>query len=397
MKKLLSLILAVAILTAMCACAEKMRELTQYEAQSLVQNEYAIQTVLAGHANVSENDTVTQNGEVFYRVIDYDADSWEAWESKLRGIYTDSAADEILNGGEVISDGLYAYARHQQRDDDGGEYVYIYTRLESVEILENSPDKASVRAVYQTKRNGEVIAVNERTVELKNTVSGWRISGVVGPELPEPEIRLKTQTVEKSFDVSGLSEYADSVDSVPLILTLDENGALVSAYYPDDVTEYVNILDIWSDSELLLTALHENLYILDINSGEFTPLLPDTAYGFTRQEYESISGENEEVRWCYTNWYYKEKGLFIYLSNKYAAGGEPVLRNGVWIYDFSDGTEYRIELSDGESADGSGFGYLDDVIEFGAYYGDDGDSFDVIYEYDLNTRELRVSPKSPAE
>lgn len=134
---------------------------------------------------------------------------------------------------------------------------------------------------------------------------------------------------------------------------------------------------VLSDKEVLTADYSANqIYRVNIEDNSAQPLLPETEYGFTIEEYDAIAGKWENTTWFDVPVMNQSGSHFAYWSNKFAADGSPVYEPGIWLYDLKTGEQTRIASPDGEVIGVSPVDWIDDThIVFIA-----GDTY---YSYDI--------------
>ena len=414
MKKLVSLILAITVLTALCACAEKMKQITENEARALAMEELWVNDIRNGYnVNLDKDDTVSVGSDRYARVIADKADTWEKWETLLRSVYISETADEILAGDDVVAISLQEYPPATTDEILAGDDVvavdeiFTYAKLGDAHIVigsngfesynvisisevvfsENSSARAVADVTFVSSRNGEQIATTKRKIEFENTADGWRIKSPTKP-LYEPVVMEGSKVMDVSIFIPELDEiFPNQGRKVTLLIGKDGDGKLLSAQGRDLSG---GVICLMSDYEILFYEFYtQQIYLYNINSEECTPLLPDTAFGFTRADYEPLEGKYESLNWCDDLLYdVVDENIIFYKSNKYAVDGVPVLRYAVWFYNIETGEETRIDPPEGEVADGAFIQWYNGALCFETYYGSEDLHYVAQYSYDLATGEL---------
>lgn len=166
MKKLISLILAVGILTALCACAEKLKEITLANAKNLASEEYAISKILEGSHNSLNGEIINENGIDYAPADNSEIASWDDFTNKLKSIYTPATADSIFASNDCLNADGKTYLRYIGSADSKTEYDNI--TFGDVVIDGNS----------NSKKASALMEINSSTVKFnyENSSDGWRIS-----------------------------------------------------------------------------------------------------------------------------------------------------------------------------------------------------------------------------
>ena len=184
MKKLLTVILVLAMLLSLYACAKKedvepdnidtrvKLPVTDEEIDRLIQGNTEIWDYLLVNAPLSNwEDSLERNGLVYYRITDERFDEWSEWEEYVLSVFTREYADKyIFDGSSIISVDGKTYTL------DGGRGKDISNNYEIVTI---SGDNMSVACVVEARfpyifddMEGQY---NTKKYNLKNTDDGWRI------------------------------------------------------------------------------------------------------------------------------------------------------------------------------------------------------------------------------
>lgn len=134
---------------------------------------------------------------------------------------------------------------------------------------------------------------------------------------------------------------------------------------------------VMSDKEVLTADYSANqIYRMNIEDNSAQPLLPETEYGFTIEEYDAIAGKWENTTWFDVPVMNRSGSHFAYWSNKFAADGSPVYEPGIWLYDLKTGEQTRIASPNGEDILVNPVEWIDDThVLFEA-----GDTY---YSYDI--------------
>ncbi|MCD7785347.1 MAG: hypothetical protein LUH18_07220 [Oscillospiraceae bacterium] len=102
-----------------------------------------------------------------------------------------------------------------------------------------------------------------------------------------------------------------------------------------------------NDSLSMFADYSENqIYVYDSDTGTSSPMLSDSAYGFTYEEYETLNGKWDMIVWFDVPTVNDNFTAIAYWSNKYAENGEMSLNPGIWIVDLLSASEYRLELGE---------------------------------------------------
>lgn len=172
MKKLISLILAICTLTAMCACAEKLREISPDEARELANGALMLKAVLdGGSQNVSEAGIVTENGEDYAPAEDPKYAVWSDFEAVVKDVFDDDYACALLSSGECLEMNGSTYLKYNETDSDP---TYSALSFGDVDIDPESNSETAAGTLSLTTPTGEKTLV----IDYVNTPDGWRIKGI---------------------------------------------------------------------------------------------------------------------------------------------------------------------------------------------------------------------------
>ena len=174
MKRFLALILAAAVLAAMCACAEKIRELTPKEAAELLNSDLKITAFLDGGHNISGAELITENGIEYAQADDASLLGWDSFISRLNDTYTKEAADKILASGDCLEKDGMTYIRYLG-PAESGNYSFSVTSFGNVTIDPES-DSQNATAVHELEYGPD--DKESLSVSYENTSDGWRIAGI---------------------------------------------------------------------------------------------------------------------------------------------------------------------------------------------------------------------------
>lgn len=227
--------------------------------------------------------------------------------------------------------------------------------------------------------SGNVIVVEEETgivsgiYKLVNQGDGF----VGGDELQnEDEAIAEYENYELIWDTSGIEEmsikYVNSSDGNRQTLYCENNSYyIIIDSKPVELEQYTHTANygefssstdyyrlngklyhseaVVSDSEYIVcnyeTGKMTQLYLADIESDVLTPLLPDTAFGFSYDEYYALTSKWDTIYWCESFVLSPSKDKIAYWSNKATDGENPVYEGGIWIYDLKTGEEHRLNTS----------------------------------------------------
>lgn len=177
MKKFLALLTAFAILTALCACAEKIRELSPNEARDLATDAISLDAFLKnGSANVLDEELVSENGVDYAPVNSLEYSSWEDFAAAVKEVYSESAAEKILNSADCIELDGRTYLRFSDQDGDPG---FTSVSFGGVTIDGDSDSKNASGTLEIDSSDGSAKMLN---IEFINTSDGWRIDGMTAQE-----------------------------------------------------------------------------------------------------------------------------------------------------------------------------------------------------------------------
>ncbi len=170
MKKLISLILAVTVLSAMCACAEKMNEISQSGARELLNGALKLEMFLSGSYNVGGGEIITESGIEYAPADDIAYSSWSDFEAAVKNVYTEKSADKILASQDCFEKDGMTYIRYI---GSAGDEKPGYSVLSFGEI--SMSEKSDSGNAFGTC---ELVSGDKLTVEIsyENTPDGWRIS-----------------------------------------------------------------------------------------------------------------------------------------------------------------------------------------------------------------------------
>lgn len=144
--------------------------------------------------------------------------------------------------------------------------------------------------------------------------------------------------------------------------------------------------------EKLFVVSPAQIYSVNVDGSNLTGLLPQTAYGFTKDDYLAICGKYDALYWCDGAQFNQDYSKILYASNKYEADGKPALELTIWVFDLNTNTEMRIPINDGETFYNSGYRWIE-YDEFIFKTSKDSDGSIVYYIYNLSDDTLTVADK----
>ncbi len=139
-----------------------------------------------------------------------------------------------------------------------------------------------------------------------------------------------------------------------------------------------------NDNLSIVADYSENqIYVYDSESDTSSPMLSDTAYGYTYEEYETLNGKWDMIVWFDVPTVNNNFTSIAYWSNKYVSGGEMCLEPGIWIVDLLSASEYRLDL--GELSPTVGYiNWIDnETLIFSTYDGE-------FYKLNINNNTLET-------
>lgn len=218
-------------------------------------------------------------------------------------------------------------------------------------------------------------------------------------------------------DISGLRQLNETVyfddgdnyymfdgDSMELLekrmhsISDGERVFETSLYYLSDELVYVSNGWVISGNEFIF-EFHDvgsmsQLYLASSDSEAMTPLLSDTAFGFSFDEYYALSDKWSTIYWCESFKISPSKDKIAYWSNKGTDGVDPIFESGIWIYDLETKEEYRLDIDMQGDISVSCIEWVNDNKVLFSY---DKDGIPVYCVYDLNDRLFPSEFSSPAE
>lgn len=237
---------------------------------------------------------------------------------------------------------------------------------------------------------------------------------VSGDELQnEDEAIAEYENFELIWDTSGIEEisikYVNSSDGNRQTLYCDNNSYyIIIDSKPVELEQYTHTANygefssstdyyrlngklyhseaVVSDSEYIVcdyeTGKMTQLYLADIESDVLTPLLPDTAFGFSYDEYYALTSKWDTIYWCESFVLSPSKDKIAYWSNKATDGENPVYEGGIWIYDLKTKEEYRLDVQKGFEILQTNLRWVsnDDVL----YYYGNNDGYEAYIVQDIN-------------
>lgn len=180
---------------------------------------------------------------------------------------------------------------------------------------------------------------------------------------------------------------------------LYEDGVLIGF---DNETSNLSVLGIVSENEIVVeSGFADQIYRIDLETFEATPLISEEAFGHTYDEYyESVTKKWTWLEWCENpvlngNWNQTDRMMIAYYSNKYCSD-DGVITNeencweyaALWILDIETGEEIRIPVPENTELIGSSIGWLNDkTVQFNVSVDDETD---VCYIYDTVSGEVSI-------
>ncbi|MCD8107981.1 MAG: hypothetical protein LUE20_08495 [Oscillospiraceae bacterium] len=102
-----------------------------------------------------------------------------------------------------------------------------------------------------------------------------------------------------------------------------------------------------NDNLSMFADYSENqIYVYNSDTGTSSPMLSDSAYGFTYEDYETLNGKWDMIVWFDVPTVNDNFTSIAYWSNKYAEDGEMCLEPGIWIVDLLSASEFRLDLGE---------------------------------------------------
>lgn len=357
---------------------------------------------------IGPDDGIIVNGDYYYPVVQEGFTEWRQLEDFMRGLFTDELAESYLSDGRYIEQDGKTFSLMA---GGTGWYVspeYIY----GTEELEDGRLRLDFYREWDRNEVGEYYIVK---LILENTPDGYRIAEVSQDHVTDYDsydwLAPVNRFVQKQFyfnpDFTGRHDAEDAGESVvseiahnvTVTFRYTSDGEFVDAF-TDGRGEQVDEVYALDENRLLVydwdMIAREQIYLLDFETGTTEPVLPDTAFGFSYNDYYDITGKWETIEWVTTPRVSPDGTKILYESNKYAENGRPVYRLGLWIFDIQSGTEERIARPEEADPDHvtADYRWTDDgKVQFSCYSADAEYFLD--YIYDPETKE--TSPVTTAD
>lgn len=166
MKKLFVAVYTCLLLCSFCSCGNTKSNISDDEINALLQGRSHIITVTDYDTlPFYTDDKVTIDGFDYYRVEDEKYDEWNEWTNYVKSIYTDEAADIIINNKKIIDIDGKTYTNDGGKGDSlSKEYTY--------DIVSETEDTVTLLLKNTDNFSDEII---ETEIFLENTSNGWRI------------------------------------------------------------------------------------------------------------------------------------------------------------------------------------------------------------------------------
>ncbi len=303
---------------------------------------------------IGPDDGITVNGDLYYPVDQEGFTEWSQLEDFMRGLFTDELADAYLSDGHYIDHDGKTFSLMA---GGGGWYVspdYIY----GTEELEDGKIRLDFYREWDSDEVGEYYTVK---LILENTPDGYRIAEVSHAHITDYDsydwLAPVNRFVQREFyfnpDFTGRHDAEDAGESivsriahtVTVTFRYTSDGEFVDAF-TDGRGEQVDEIYALDENRLLVydwdLIARDQIYLLNFETGETEPILPDTAFGFSFNDYYDITGKWERIEWVTNPRISPDGTKILYESNKYAEDGKPVYRLGLWVFDIQSGTEERI-------------------------------------------------------
>ncbi len=349
---------------------------------------------------IGPDDGITVNGDLYYPVDQEGFTEWQQLEGFMHGLFTDDLADAYLSDGRYIDHDGKTFSLMA---GGGGWYVspeYVY----GTEELENGRLRLDFYREWDSDEVGEYYTVK---LILEDTPDGYRIAEASNDHITDYDsydwLAPVNRFVQREFyfdpDFSGRHDAEDAGESiisqiahtVNVTFRYTSDGEFVDAF-TDGRGEQVDEIYALDENRLLVydwdLIAREQIYLLNFETGEAEPILPDTAFGFSYNDYYDITGKWETIEWVSTPRISPDGTKILYESNKYAEDGRPVYRLGLWVFDIQSGAEERIARP--EEADPShvtaDYRWTEDGRVTFSCYSADGEYF-LDYIYDPATKE----------
>lgn len=141
--------------------------------------------------------------------------------------------------------------------------------------------------------------------------------------------------------VRNSSSISINNEKITVDLFYDVNDNLLTAR-TDEVN--LGILSTNNDTVILEDYNSNQVYKINIHKKVAEPLLPTTAFGFSYDEYASLSDKYNTIFWFENPTVNKSFTKLAYWSNKSIINGNPYFEGGIWVMDLMSGTEYKLNL-----------------------------------------------------
>ena len=357
---------------------------------------------------IGPEDGVLINGDIYYPVNEEGFTEWRQLEDFMRGLFTDELAEANLSDGHYVERDGKTFSLMA---GGGGWYAspdYIY----GTEELDDGRLRLDFYREWDRNEVGEYYTVK---LILENTPDGYRIAEVSQDSITDYDsydwLAPVNRFVQKEFyfnpDFTGRHDAEDAGESiiseiahnVTVTFRYTSDGEFIDAF-TDGREESVDEIYALDENRLLVydwdLIARDQIYLLNFETGTTEPVLPDTAFGFSFNDYYDITGKYERIEWVTTPRISPDGRKILYESNKYAENGEPVYRLGLWVYDIQSGTEERIarpEEADPDMVTASYNWTEDGRVLFSCF--STGGEYVLDYIYDPATKE--TAPLTTAE
>ena len=303
---------------------------------------------------IGPEDGVLINGDIYYPVNEDGFTEWRQLEDFMRGLFTDELAEANLSDGHYVERDGKTFSLMA---GGGGWYAspdYIY----GTEELDDGRLRLDFYREWDRNEVGEYYTVK---LILENTPDGYRIAEASQDYVTDYDsydwLAPVNRFVQKEFyfnpDFTGRHDAEDAGESiiseiahnVTVTFRYTSDGEFIDAF-TDGREESVDEICALDENRLLVydwdLIARDQIYLLNFETGTTEPVLPDTAFGFSFNDYYDITGKYERIEWVTTPRISPDGRKILYESNKYAENGKPVYRLGLWVYDIQSGTEERI-------------------------------------------------------
>ena len=357
---------------------------------------------------IGPEDGITVNGDYYYPVTQEGYTEWSQLEGFMRGLFTDELAETYLSDGHYIEHDGKTFSLMA---GGGGWYAspdYIY----GTEELDDGRLRLDFYREWDRNEVGEYYTVK---LILEDTPDGYRIAEVSQDNVTDYDsydwLAPVNRFVQKEFyfnpDFTGRHDAEDAGESiiseiahnVTVTFRYTNDGEFIDAF-TDGREEAVDEIYALDENRLLVydwdLIARDQIYLLNFETGATEPVLPDTAFGFSFNDYYDITGKYERIEWVTVPRISPDGSKILYESNKYAENGRPVYRLGLWVFDIQSGTEERIarpEEADPDMATASYNWTEDGRVKFSCW--DTGGDYFLDYIYDPATKE--TTPLTTAE